>query len=205
MLSSEELRNAINSDSSAARHYAGFDLSSVRTRTLENPRSMYVSYRIGDEIFWTRKPLYLRAGELLITDGTNEARTRCGNRVSATPQLPVSSKEPAVQAFEAEQNLAPPAAEEALPLQPFAVPGTLSPRNEFVRSGTEGFVAYDVPPPWVGPYPPPIIPPSPPPGPPPVPPPTPPTVTPEPGTGVLLILAVAGGWLAWKIRGKTMA
>ena len=62
---------------------------------------MYVSYRLGDRVFWTAKTLKLAKGEAVITDGVNEARARCGNRLSPTPVEPVSPEQPPPQVFEA--------------------------------------------------------------------------------------------------------
>ena len=54
----------------------------------------YVSYRIGDRVFWTRKPVRIPAGETLLTDGETEIRARCGNAVSDLAREPVSDVEP---------------------------------------------------------------------------------------------------------------
>jgi len=94
-----ELNDAIASDPVVARHYADFDLSSARTVRLNRDRAVYVSYRLGDRVYWTAKKLTLFKGEMLFTDGSHEARTRCGNRVSETPQQPTSPKEPPEEAF----------------------------------------------------------------------------------------------------------
>jgi hypothetical protein len=42
----------------------------------------------------------LRPGEQLLTDGRNEIRARCGNRISDTPQEPTAPKEPEVTEFD---------------------------------------------------------------------------------------------------------
>ncbi len=53
------------------------------------PRKLvYVSYRIGNKVFWTKHKLALRKGEAMLSDGTNMARTRCGNRISVLPVRP---------------------------------------------------------------------------------------------------------------------
>lgn len=89
-----ELKNALAHDPVAAAHYAGFHVT--RTRVIRVPRNelMYVSYRIGNQIYWTSKRLVIPGGETILSDGEHEARTRCGNRLSETPRLPVSAKEP---------------------------------------------------------------------------------------------------------------
>jgi hypothetical protein len=86
----EELRTKLHADPVADRHYAPFDLQSVRPITLRTARLAYVSYRKGSNIYWTRKRISLSAGEILLTDGKFLARARCGNRVSDTPEHPVA-------------------------------------------------------------------------------------------------------------------
>jgi hypothetical protein len=99
--SSEELLSAAHNDSAVAVHYADFNMEKARVATLDHDRAVYVSYRMGSEIFWTNRKVQLHAGETLITDGTHEARTRCGNRVSDVPQTPVApGKQPALDAFD---------------------------------------------------------------------------------------------------------
>jgi hypothetical protein len=51
-------------------------------------------------VYWTTRKVKIPQGEMLVTDGTDSARARCGNRVSAVPLEPVSEEEPAVEVFE---------------------------------------------------------------------------------------------------------
>jgi hypothetical protein len=53
---------------------------------LKADKAAYVSYRINDKVYWMKK---------LLTDGTNYARARCGNRISEVSQAPTSAEEPA--------------------------------------------------------------------------------------------------------------
>lgn len=85
-----ELRSALAHDPVAAAHYAAFDLANARVVQVQEARSVYVSYRKGDDVFWTSKKLRLAVGETLITDGQHLSRTRCGNQISDEPRLPVS-------------------------------------------------------------------------------------------------------------------
>lgn len=89
-----ELRNAIAHDPRVAQLYANFDLSHARIERLTSDREVYVAYRYDDRIYWTKKRLLLRAGETVITDGSETGRTRCGNRVSDTPMQPTRQDEP---------------------------------------------------------------------------------------------------------------
>jgi PEP-CTERM motif len=93
-LSAEELKSALMNDPVAAGHYAGFDAATAHVVRLDRDRAVYVSYRLGNHVYWTSKRLTLLRGETVLTDGEHEARTRCGNRISDTPQLPVALKEP---------------------------------------------------------------------------------------------------------------
>jgi hypothetical protein len=89
----DELRVAM-ADRAVARHFSGFNWERARLITLNQPRMLYLSYRLGDRIFWTKKRVSLGRGERLITDGKISARTRCGNRVEAAAQPDVSDEEP---------------------------------------------------------------------------------------------------------------
>ncbi len=94
VLDRKELTHAVAVDQVVAAHYAAFEASKATVRTVDKPRAVYVSYRKGDKVFWTAKKLQLAKGETLLSDGQNEIRTRCGNRISDVPQLPVEAKGP---------------------------------------------------------------------------------------------------------------
>jgi hypothetical protein len=96
----QELLSALQNDPVAARHYAGFNVAKAHVIRLDRNEALYVSYRLGDRIYWTSRRLALRKGEAVLTDGEHEARTRCGNRISDTPESPVSSRQPGPAAFE---------------------------------------------------------------------------------------------------------
>jgi hypothetical protein len=95
--SAAELIQALDGDPVAARHYLVFRRSAVRAAgsTFHDP--VYLSYRVGDAIYWTSRPVPLPPGETLLTDGMHYARARCGNRISPTAQTPVNETEPAPQ------------------------------------------------------------------------------------------------------------
>ena len=94
VLDRRELTHAVAMDQVVAEHYAAFEAGKVAVKTVDKPRAVYVSYRKGDKVFWTAKKLQLAEGETLLSDGQNEIRTRCGNRISDVPQLPVEAKGP---------------------------------------------------------------------------------------------------------------
>jgi hypothetical protein len=95
-----ELREVSAHDPAVGEHYAGFDFQKARVVKVQQARMVYLSYRIGDKIYWTTKKVSLHAGEKLITDGKITARTRCGNQVSALPQKQVFPQEPAIAEFD---------------------------------------------------------------------------------------------------------
>ena len=90
-----EFQFAHNKDGVVRAHYAGFNVSLAKFVTLTDDRYQYASYRVKDQIYWTKKKLRIPKGELLITDGENYARARCGNRLSDQPhQSQTSLHEP---------------------------------------------------------------------------------------------------------------
>ena len=94
--SADELKEVAGHDPVVAQHYAGFDYKRARLAEVTGPRLVYLSYRRGEKIFWTRKQVSLHQGEKLLTDGHTSARTRCGNQVSVLPQANTSPDEPSV-------------------------------------------------------------------------------------------------------------
>ncbi len=89
-----ELVYAVGKDRVVRDHYAGFNLKAARLVALTQDRLEYVSYRRGDRVFWTGKKLRIPRGELLLTDGRNFARTRCGNRLCISLRGHVDPHEP---------------------------------------------------------------------------------------------------------------
>ena len=95
-----ELKWAAEHDPVVAAHYAGFDYDHARVVRLVLARTAYVSYRIGNKVYWTRHRVSLKKGETLITDGKMTARTRCANRVEEQPQQLNSELEPPAMKFD---------------------------------------------------------------------------------------------------------
>jgi len=92
-----ELARAVLADKTVAAHYAGFDTGKAELRTVPRARAVYVSYRKGDQVYWTAKKVMLAEGEAVLSDGRSDLRARCGNRISDTPQLPVEVRGPSEQ------------------------------------------------------------------------------------------------------------
>jgi hypothetical protein len=204
--SGAELRNAVANDAAVRIHYADFAASNARVERLEKTQAFYVSYRAGNEIFWTKKPLTIPAGETVLTDGAHMARTRCGNRLSLAPvgpTAPPGKPEPTPAAMEIPDGgilLASTAVPSELPLTPAplisipasaavpptAGPGIYLPVIPFFPVGPGGGGTS----PGTST---PGSPPSPPPPGPPSAPPAPPVATPEPSA--LGLMAVGLGFV----------
>jgi hypothetical protein len=90
----------MNRDPVVAKHYSNFKLDRARVIEAKTDRYFHVSYRIGDDIFWTKKRLKVAKGERLITDGANSTRTRCANVLSEVPKGKTSPDEPAAEVLD---------------------------------------------------------------------------------------------------------
>jgi hypothetical protein len=95
-----EFSEAVATDPAVGAHYGDVTPAAMHVETVDAPRSAYMSYRIGDQIYWTKRKLALHDGERVLTDGSVTIRARCGNRLSDEPLQPTSDVEPPVQAFE---------------------------------------------------------------------------------------------------------
>jgi hypothetical protein len=112
----QELKWAAEHDPVVARHYAGFDYEHARVVRLALARTAYISYRIGNKVYWTRHRVTLQKGEAVITDGKMIARTRCANRVEEVPQQATSTSEPPVAKFDEPVNPAAGTADQGPPV-----------------------------------------------------------------------------------------
>ena len=88
--SPQAMGKAMAADSVVGAHYAGLQPGSFHPERLAEKKQGYVSYRIGDKIYWTRRMVTLAAGEPVLTDGHTLVRGRCGNLFSETPREPVA-------------------------------------------------------------------------------------------------------------------
>ena len=132
--SPEDLRQISRHDPVVGIHYDGFDFQHARIVELDQPKLVYLSYRVGDRVYWTHKKVSLRKGEMLITDGIITARLRCANRVSEVPQPGVSAEEPPAGKFEepvlqggTAMEVPGPQAHNLFQLGPVAPPGNTPP------------------------------------------------------------------------------
>jgi hypothetical protein len=95
----EEAKKAMR-DPAVKDQYAAIDLKNLKQVTLTADLSGYVSYRFGDQIYWTAKPLRLKAGETVYTDGEHIVRGRGLNCYAAHPMMPIRKNEPAEKTFD---------------------------------------------------------------------------------------------------------
>ena len=136
--SGEELQNVAAHDPAVAQHYSGFSYKQARVVEVSEPKLVYLSYRRGDRIYWSRKQAKLHVGEKLLSDGHITARTRCGNQVSVLPQANTSPNEPTMAELDrpdavasgAEQLFPNNLSTELMPLDPGMPLGSL-PGNAF--------------------------------------------------------------------------
>src|ERR1700688_224036 len=88
--SQQELRQAVTKDPVVARHYSDFDLARVRRITLSAPQSMYVSYRIGNDVFWTKTQIDAAEGRDAVdgwaSNGPNSLRKSGFRSSKQTPR-----------------------------------------------------------------------------------------------------------------------
>jgi hypothetical protein len=115
-----ELRTAIQNDPVVAAHYEQIDQSKLRVERVASDRYVHVSYRKGNQIFWTGNKVLLRKGETILTDGKTQVRARCGNCISEEPLLPTATDEPETVEFDRLTDPADPADPDETPLVPIA-------------------------------------------------------------------------------------
>lgn len=98
----KEVEKAVSQDPIVKKHYGdrGVEVKKLEPVELTKPRKGYVSYRVGDRVYWTKKKVDLKPGEVVLTDGQNKIRGRCGNMISDKPQSPVLHLEPSEKQME---------------------------------------------------------------------------------------------------------
>jgi hypothetical protein len=132
-----ELKQAIAQDPVVAAHYADFDLKKTKVVRLEQPKLAHVSYRVGNAVYWTRKPLVIAAGETVLTDGVHVARTRCANQLAEMPGE-TSPAEPALSVLDTPLPVVAAARQAAMSLaetRPGQAGGTLGSGGGSLSSG----------------------------------------------------------------------
>jgi hypothetical protein len=147
--SPEEFAEALAADPAVGAHYGDVTPAALHVENVDAPREAYMSYRVGEQIYWTKRKLPLHDGERVLSDGSVTIRARCGNRLSDEPMQPTSDAEPPVKAFENEP--AAPVAGAPVPALPDgsgprlsvgAVPPLEPPLEAFSVSGPSGSVPF---------------------------------------------------------------
>jgi hypothetical protein len=123
--SREDLRRAMASDPVVQRAYAQFAVNRCKLVRLRSTEWAYVSYRYGDEVYWTKRKVRLDKGERVISDGEHTARARCGNWISEIPRAPVWAGEPPIRVLETPAS--PPIADFRLTIADWLTPAPIEP------------------------------------------------------------------------------
>lgn len=91
----EDFRTTVQKDPVLAVHFADFNWETARLGKQENALWTYVSYRKGETIKRTSKPVRLPKGDGYVTDGNRVVRTFCCNDyIEAPPPREMSMAEP---------------------------------------------------------------------------------------------------------------
>jgi hypothetical protein len=96
--SETEVAASMAKDPVVARHYRDIQPERLHAARLNAPVDVCASYRTANSVHWTSHTIHVPKGELLLSDGANLVRARCGNRLSFTPpprEQPPSSLPPA--------------------------------------------------------------------------------------------------------------
>ena len=161
----EDLEKAIVQDPVVADHYKNSRPSEMEPAVLKEDRTAYVSYRVGDKVFWTARMVVLRRGERVFTVGQVTIRGRCGNQVSEVPRVPVlaAAFEPAAAEFDQPMEFRMPSQPDliaALPPMLFAnlpVAGSLQEESPVFESQYGDLTAFFAPAYFPGGYVPPVF------------------------------------------------
>jgi hypothetical protein len=126
----DEAQAAMSRDSTVADHYRQVSPAVLHPETLAADQLVYMSYRIGDQIYWTKNKVLLREGERILTDGVNRIRARCGNCLSLQPMQPTADAEPDSAEFDALTQVEP----EIIPSSVLPWRGTMMPSGSLAPS-----------------------------------------------------------------------
>ncbi len=94
----KDFQKTVQKDDALTHHFAGFNWENARLGALGETTWTFVSYRNGENIRRTTKPVKLPKGDGYITDGVRTIRTYCCNdyviappplEISAAPAIPV--------------------------------------------------------------------------------------------------------------------
>ena len=89
-----EVAASIASDPVVAQHYGDILPERLYPARLNATVNVYASYRSANSVHWTSHTIRVPKGELIISDGANLIRARCGNRLRFTPPPPEQAAPP---------------------------------------------------------------------------------------------------------------
>ncbi len=98
-----DVADSIDSDPVVALHYRDLHIENLVLRRTGAAMDVFVSYRVQNAIYWTSRRVHLAKGELVLVDGKNVIRARCGNRIAfeLPPEAPKAPPfEPPPEVFE---------------------------------------------------------------------------------------------------------
>ncbi len=90
----DELFDVVERDPVVRKHYRGVIKEAVFRETLPQDVRAHVSYRVGNQVYWTSKVVTLKAGEQVLTDGHAVIRSRCGNLLNSDVLIPTRPPNP---------------------------------------------------------------------------------------------------------------
>lgn len=91
--SGSELAVRMAADPIIAKHFEDVDPLKFQPMKVTESFKAFVSYRKGNQVFWTRRQLNITLGETLLTDGVNMIRAKCGNRILVKKPTPLGYEE----------------------------------------------------------------------------------------------------------------
>jgi len=89
VLDTREVADSMSKDAVVREHYHDLQPERMWFTRVDKPMLAYVSYRKGSTVHWTTHPVTIPANELLLTDGKNLVRARCGNRLEIKKPQPL--------------------------------------------------------------------------------------------------------------------
>jgi hypothetical protein len=98
-----DAEDSVDSDPVVALHYRDLHIENLLLRRTAAAMDVFVSYRVQNAIYWTSHRIHLAKGELVLVDGKNMVRARCGNRIvfELPPEAPKAPPiEPPPEVFE---------------------------------------------------------------------------------------------------------
>ncbi|MDR3764887.1 MAG: hypothetical protein P4M01_12415 [Acidobacteriota bacterium] len=126
----KELTASMEKDTLLREHYKDVKLESLVAVRTSSPMLAYVSFRKDGAIHWTQHLVHIPAGELVLTDGKNMIRARCGNRIRLNSGK-VHSGNVVLTAEEITLDVPlPPIVPPAPPYQPVVPPGVHPPDGD---------------------------------------------------------------------------